>query len=90
MSRKQWLILGAMLIVNSLVLCILGAYVFQTMQRASTLPTLIPTSPPPSATQIPTWTPTATAEAQPTATPRATRTPVPTRTPLATFTPSPT
>ena len=87
MSRRQWLILAALALLDVIVLCAMAVVVGYPLTHLSSPAAPVPTplsTVSPWATPPPTWTP------QPTATPHLTPTPRPTATPAGSPTPRPT
>lgn len=99
MSRKQWLIVGALALTDVIVLCLMGFVVVRSFNRPPVAPAPTPTATAtavmtPTATVPPTWTPTpsSTPTPQPSPTPSGTptRTPTPWPTSTGTVPPTPT
>lgn len=91
MTRKQWLVVAALGLVNAGILCGMAAlFLYSLRQSPPPLPTAQATAVQSTATSIPTWTPTLSPTPEPTRTPRPTGEPKETPTPIPTFTPSPT
>ncbi len=90
MSRRQWLIVAFLGLVNVFILCGMAVLIVYSLRMTVAItpaptPVLIP-----SATPIPTWTPTLNPTPEPTLTPKPTNLPTDTPTPWPTSTPTPT
>lgn len=91
MSRKQWLVVAVLGLVNAAVLCGMAVLLVYSLRQSPPPPaSATQTTVQPTATLIPTWTPTSSPTPAPTRTPRPTGTPTEISTPISTFTPSPT